>query len=542
MAKFCKNCGVPIEEGAGFCPGCGEPVGDAALGVPPADSATVQAYGQPVGDAAPGVPPQGVQPVHQAPPPAQQQYAPPGQQQYAPPGQQQYAPPGQQQYETTQAYGQPVGDAALGVPPPGVQPVYQAPPEQPQKKPPKWLWVVIVAAAAVVALLLIMNLAGDDGTGKDDPVEKDPPITNGTDPVVDDPNGNGNGNGTVTRPAEYVPLDQPGSFLTVFLEPDFIDYGTPCWFNAHEVVTAENNPGGIGPAGLAIENRFAWAEFDDGSGRHCLCAALDAETEWGGENYNLFVPGYGLPVIEEDMGGVIITWTHLENPGDRIRLMFSDGSNLMTVSENSLRFIDSSGDPDVVEMAASAFRDDTGLGRYFVPLYAIINEVDGGVMFDQFGAGAAFIYTGNVIRGYSGYWEVMNDSEYRNDAVINGETVSVGNYWWSLELAPDGTFTDADLYYQDEGSWIRTVKKGEYAFFGRILAMRYITESEYLGDGPENLEPLKVDEPHEGWDNETGSSIYARYIDDWNDPEALFIRDFRPLYSNALSGQPTINF
>ena len=483
MAKFCSNCGAQVEEGAGFCPVCGTPQGQ---------------YTEPQG----------------------QYTAPQGQ--YTPPqGQQQYAP------------------------------AYQAP--APQKKGlPKWLLVVIIAAAAVVAVLLIVNLAGGGGgdTGKDDPGTDDPGTSDP--PVTDVPGpgeggedgqaGNGNGNGAASRPVEYVPLEHPDSFLTVFLEPDFIEYGTPCWFNAHEVVTAENNPGDIGAAGLTIENRFAWAEFDDGSGRYCLCAAVDAEKEWGGENYNLFVPGYGLPEIEEGPTGIIITWTHLDNPGDRIQLIFQDGSSQMTVTENALRFIDSSGDPDVVGMAASVFRDDAGPGRYFVPLYAIINEVDGGVMFGQFGADDAFIYTGNVIRGYSGYWEVMDDSEYRNDAVINGETVSIGNYWWSLELAPDGTFTDADLYYQDEGSWIRTVKKGEYTFFGRILAMRYITESEYHGDSPGNLAPVKVDEPHEGWDNDTGSSVYARYIDDWNDPEALYIRDFRPLYSNALSGRPVIDF
>ena len=69
MAKFCKNCGIQLEENVGFCPGCGTKIEAAPL-------------------------PE--QPAYQAPP--AQGYAPPppqGQQQYTPPpqGQQQYAPP-----------------------------------------------------------------------------------------------------------------------------------------------------------------------------------------------------------------------------------------------------------------------------------------------------------------------------------------------------------------------------------------------------------------------------------------------------------------
>ena len=78
MAKFCKNCGMQLEDGSAFCPGCG-----------------AQMEGQ--------APPPEPQAQYAPPPPPepQAQYAPPpqGQQQYAPPpqGQQQYAPPPQGQ-------------------------------------------------------------------------------------------------------------------------------------------------------------------------------------------------------------------------------------------------------------------------------------------------------------------------------------------------------------------------------------------------------------------------------------------------------------
>ena len=340
---------------------------------------------------------------------------------------------------------------------------------------------------------------------------------------------------TVTEPAGYEPLDQPDSFLTIMLEPDFVEYGTPCWFNEKEVMTAGNNPG------PAIESGFAWAEFEDGSGRHCLCAPVSIDGGRGGVNQFMYVPGYGLPAVTGDLPWINISWTDPDDPDKRIQLTFEVGRNYMAISENALRNVTSWGDADVIETPVSV-SEGAEPGTYFVPLYAILNEVDGGVMFDPFGDGTAFIYTGNVIRGYSGFWEVMNDSEYRNDATVKGETISVGNYWWSFQLYPDGTFADMDLYYQDEGGWVRTVMKGKYAFFGRVLALMYETESEYRGDGIENLEPMKEDAPFGNWGAGEGSGIYVRYVEDWNDPEALIIRDFRPLYSKALSGQPEIDF
>lgn len=83
MAKFCKNCGMQIEDGTMFCPGCGTKFEEQA---PPAPEQQAQ-Y------APPPPPPGQAQYAPPPPPPGQGQYAPPP----PPPGQGQYAPPPQGQ-------------------------------------------------------------------------------------------------------------------------------------------------------------------------------------------------------------------------------------------------------------------------------------------------------------------------------------------------------------------------------------------------------------------------------------------------------------
>jgi hypothetical protein len=123
MAKFCKNCGQQLEDGAMFCAGCGTQMEQQAQYAPPPP---------------PPAPPQEQQAQYAPPPAAPQTPAPPqGQQvQYAPPP----APP-QGGYAPA---GQP------GYPPPG-GPAYA----EPKKKFPLWLLIVIIAAAAVVAAIII---------------------------------------------------------------------------------------------------------------------------------------------------------------------------------------------------------------------------------------------------------------------------------------------------------------------------------------------------------------------------------------------------
>ena len=122
-----------------------QPQGQPGAYVPPQGQyVPPQAHGQPVGDAALGVPQAGAQPAHQAPP-EQQGYAP---QQGQPPG---YVP----------AQGQP----PQYVPPQGQYVPQQGQYAQPQpprkKKFPKWLAVVaIIAAVVVVAAILGISATG----------------------------------------------------------------------------------------------------------------------------------------------------------------------------------------------------------------------------------------------------------------------------------------------------------------------------------------------------------------------------------------------
>ena len=123
MAKFCKNCGSPLEEGVAFCEGCGMAV------------QTDQPQGQAQTEA---VSEQSFEP--QPPAPVQEQYAPPPPPP-APP-QEQYAPP-----------------------PPGQ---YGAPPvAAPKKRLPKWLLIVIIIVAVLGAIILAANLAVGNVGGKD---------------------------------------------------------------------------------------------------------------------------------------------------------------------------------------------------------------------------------------------------------------------------------------------------------------------------------------------------------------------------------------
>ena len=125
MAKFCKKCGTPLEDGAAFCPGCGE-----QLGAPPPPPE------QP--------PPPPVQQAPPPPPPVQQAPPPPPPMQQAPPPQQQYAPPPQE----------PVYAGA-----------YVAKP--PKKKFPVWLLIVIIAAVVVVVAVIAANAATGNYAEKD---------------------------------------------------------------------------------------------------------------------------------------------------------------------------------------------------------------------------------------------------------------------------------------------------------------------------------------------------------------------------------------
>jgi hypothetical protein len=343
----------------------------------------------------------------------------------------------------------------------------------------------------------------------------------------------------------YEPLPVSGEMQTAMFEADFIDYGMPCFFNEHEVITSENNPNrnpGGGQEAWELNN-FEWGGYDDGSGKHSLMILVDAEDRGFAENYNLYVPEYGVPEIVNADGQIYITWTHYKNPDDMIQLMFLPGSNLMAIMQNPLRQIEAGPESPVIEMAVSVSGDEAGYNAFYIPLYAILNEVGGSVVYDPFGDGMAFITTGDSTQGYSGAWEVADDTEYRVDVEIDGATVSIGNYWWALELNQDGTFLETDRFYQDEGDWVRIEKRGEFAWTGRTLALRYLTETMYRGTDFNNLE--KVQEgPSQGSSGDTpGSGTYVWYVEDWTPADELTISNCRELFSHEkamAAGQPYV--
>jgi len=340
---------------------------------------------------------------------------------------------------------------------------------------------------------------------------------------------NGNTADAVPSGAEFVPIAAPADFITTEdgpLSPSFIEYDTPSWFNHLKVVTPENYPGLEGTV-----TNFIWEET--GGGDHCLMILVDTERDHGGANYSLIVPGYNLPEIMKRGDYIYVTWEKISDPNDRIALIFIEGSNLMAITENALTGVTKEPDSDMIELAVPVY--GTGEGCYYIPLYAIINQVGGGVMFDLFGEGKALIFTGDVLMGYTGFWEVADDTEYRVEVVQNGKVVDVGNYWWSLALRPDGTFTEYDQYYQDEGDWIKSEKNGEFAFFGRVLAMKYLTETEYRGKDLDSLEAAKINEPILEYND--GVALYVRYVEDWDIAEILKIRGYRVLYSHEMSGR-----
>jgi len=315
------------------------------------------------------------------------------------------------------------------------------------------------------------------------------------------------------------------------LPPNFIAYKTECWFNEHRIATQENNPQWQSDEDFEYYpvNYYAWKKFEDGSDSYCLMIMIDAEIEYGGENYNLAIPKYGVPFVGKYGSEINIIWENPMDENDLIHLMFQNGSSGMWVHENSLKGANDDGGY-MVEMPVSAFDDGSGHDRYFVPLYAIINEVGGGAFFDPLGNGAVFMYTGNALQSFTGSWETSDRVEDRIAVMIGGEKHSIASYWGGLEIRPDGTFLESGRWY-DGDEWVLSESKGRYVFFGRILVMMYQTESEYRGKDYTSLAPCKVDELYDVWDQATGAAVYARYIDDW-DADYMSISGRHPMYAN----------
>ena len=294
------------------------------------------------------------------------------------------------------------------------------------------------------------------------------------------------------------------------LSPALAEKGTTCLFN-----------GSYFPW-----NFYLWADYEDGSGGQCLMILLDAEEPDGSAIDALYLPGYGLPVIGRDRYNIYIDWTNPANREDTVELMFQEQSEYMTVFSNALKGVRSSTGADVIKMPVSVYKDDSGRDRYYIPLYAILNEIDGGVIYNAYNIGDAYIFSGSGIQSYTGFWETSDRGGFRADAVIDGQTRSIASHWNGLELRPDGTYTDAYRVYQDEGDWLLTEETGRYIFWGRMLIMICDTVSGWRGADYTSLAPVRDIEPFK-------PLIFERYITDW-DPDYLSISGKQPLYANLV--------
>jgi len=213
--------------------------------------------------------------------------------------------------------------------------------------------------------------------------------------------------------------------------------------------------------------------------------------------------------------------------------MFELESNYMTVNKNVLK----SGKTEKAELPVSVYADEEG-DRYYVPLYAILNEIGGGAVYEPFGFEKTCIYTGEPQRGYTGLWETSDLGEYRASAVVGGVTHSIASYWSAVELRADGTYTESVRFWQDEGEWVLMESAGKYAFFGRILMMLYETESVWRGADYTALEQVRSDELADGFGQAAGACLYTWTTEDW-DEYYLDIREWvEPLYGGlAESGE-----
>ncbi|MCL1794607.1 MAG: DUF4431 domain-containing protein [Oscillospiraceae bacterium] len=308
----------------------------------------------------------------------------------------------------------------------------------------------------------------------------------------------------------------PETFETPF-DPAFFRFDAPCWFNGHEI-DGQN---------------FAWDEFEDGSGDRCLMILVDVAAWDGAANDMLYLPGFGPPVVHQNENSIYLEWAY-RSSGDGINLIFSDGSGDMRVAANELKGANYA---DTIKLPVSARKNGgSDSAQYYIPLYAILNEIGGGAARGIFGGETAYIYSGDPIHGQTGFWESGDQGEYRKDAVIGETTHSIVSYWNGLEFRPDGTFTFSDRYYQDGGDWVLVETIGRYVFFGRLLIMSYEEESEWRGPDYAALAPVKTGDS-------SNKYICCRYVEQW-DGDYLDMRGYRyhmygeNLMQNAVSPKP----
>ena len=290
-------------------------------------------------------------------------------------------------------------------------------------------------------------------------------------------------------------LDNPNDMISLGAppSPEFTKPGTLCQFN-----------GSTYPY-----SHYHWADYEEAGGGSCLMILVDTENPDGGANNALYLPGYGNPIIGRNSRNIYVEWTKPGRPEDTIELMFQEQSNLMVIFANALKGVRSASGADVVTMPVSAYKDDSLYDRYYIPLYAILDVIGGGVVSDVFNDGEVYIFSGGGTESYTGFWETSDRGEPRADAVIGEETHSIATDWKGLELRPDGTFTLSSRISQ-EGIWVLTEETGRYIFWGRMLIMLCETDSQWQGADYTALTQVRLDKS-------ALSYVYSWYIEEWDE-------------------------
>jgi len=293
------------------------------------------------------------------------------------------------------------------------------------------------------------------------------------------------------------------------LDPDFVKKGTHCYFNGNDFP----------------QSYYTWAEYENGGGKYCLMVLVDAEDD-GGALDALYLPGYGLPKIGRNRYDIYLQWTNLANQNETVELMFELESNKMKIFANATKgFKAGQNQPQIIDMPVSVYKDDSEYDRYYIPLYAVLNEIGGGAIENPFSTGETYIFSGTYKQSYTGFWETSDRGEYRTEVLINGKTHSISSYWRGLEIRPDGKFTESSRIYQDEGDWILTETTGRYMFWGRMLLLLYERESCWRGPEYTALVPIEIDEP-------AGGYVRGGYIESWDEDYLDIRNNMEPLYAN----------
>jgi hypothetical protein len=310
----------------------------------------------------------------------------------------------------------------------------------------------------------------------------------------------------VTAPSPPKKDEKDAPPATAGVSPGFGRSDIPFWFNGYEI----------------FDYNFAWDKFEDGSGEECLMILVDAGEPDGAANDTLYLPGYGAATVGRHGNWIYVSWGDTNSENNCVILMFELESQYMAIHVNVLKGVKQGPDSDTIKMPVSVRRGgDPDCDQYYVPLYAILTEIGGGVIYNPFGFGAAYIYSGDALQEYAGFWESTDRGEERADAVIDGVTHSIVSYWTALELRGDGTFTDSTRFYQSDRDWVLIETGGRYIFRERMLIMLYETESVWRGPDYAALMLIKTDEP-------IAPYITGWYITEW-DEDYFDIRNY-PYY------------